>query len=132
MIAEERNQILRHQIRQVRIDLLRILDWMEHELGQAQSRGYGCRLSTDSVDDVVAPPTLEDRRPLDDRHHWILAQINNGVKVTRRQVMEKFGYSVRHAKRILRTLTSRGLIRFERDPRPGHYMLCDKPECEAR
>jgi len=131
-MTEERNQILRYQVRQVRIDLLRILDWMERELTQPQPRDESQAAATKSKAAVMAPPALEDRPPLDERHYWILSQLDEGVKLTRRQVMEKFGYSVRHAKRILRTLTSRGLIRFEREPRPGRYTLCDKPGREAQ
>lgn len=50
-------------------------------------------------------------------------QLRDGVQLTRDMVMEHFQLGDRQAKRELTTLTNRGLIDFERMPRPGHYVL---------
>lgn len=63
---------------------------------------------------------------LDRRHYWILGQLADGGQITRQQVQEKFGHSVRTAKRMLRVLTSCGLIQFDRAQAPGHYRLCGR------
>jgi len=50
----------------------------------------------------------EDQKPLTQRHYWILTQLSLGRKLIRRDVMTQFGYSERHAKRILRALNPAG------------------------
>ena len=116
MIDEDVKREFRNQVRRARRDLLYMLDWMETEL--------------DRMDEPPKPPkkakttgrsNLDDR--LNDRHHWIMDQLRDGVKLTRDMVMEHFQLGDRQAKRELTTLTNRGLIDFERVPKPGHYVL---------
>jgi hypothetical protein len=116
MIDEDIKREFRNQVRRARRDLLYMLDWMETEL--------------DRMDDPPKPPKKskttgrsnpDDR--LNDRHHWIMDQLRDGVQLTRDMVMEHFQLGDRQAKRELTTLTNRGLIDFERMPRPGHYVL---------
>ena len=126
MTDENRRQVLRHHVRQVRTHLLGILDWIESELDHTEPTHHGHPLPMDTMADVVDLAHPEEQEPLTDRHYWILTQLGQGVKLTRKQVMEKFGYSVRHSKRILAAMTGRGLIEFQRAPRPGHYVLCDR------
>ena len=126
MTDEKRKQMLRHQVRQVRTHLLGILDWIESEIDHTEPTHHGYPLPIDTMAGAVDLAHPEEQEPLTDRHYWILTQLGQGVKLTRKQVMEKFGYSVRHAKRILGTLTERCLIEFQRAPRPGHYVLCTR------
>ena len=116
MIDEDIKREFRNQVRRARRDVLYMLDWMETEL--------------DRMDDPPKPPKKskttgrsnpDDR--LNDRHHWIMDQLRDGVQLTRDMVMEHFQLGDRQAKRELTTLTNRGLIDFERMPRPGHYVL---------
>ena len=116
MIDEDVKREFRNQVRRARRDLLYMLDWMETEL--------------DRMDEPPKPPKKskttgrsnpDDR--LNDRHHWIMDQLRDGVQLTRDMVMEHFQLGDRQAKRELTTLTNRGLIDFERMPRPGHYVL---------
>ena len=116
MIDEDVKREFRNQVRRARRDLLYMLDWMETEL--------------DRMDEPSKPPKKakttgrsnpDDR--LNDRHHWIMDQLRDGVQLTRDMVMDHFQLGEKQAKRELRTLTNRGLIDFERMPRPGHYVL---------
>lgn len=124
MTSKSRNRMLRHQVRQVRIELLRILDWIESEPDHVQPAGDEHEPPQKSMDSAALPISLEEQEPLTDRHYWILSQLAEGTRLTRKHVMEKFGYSVRPTKRIPGALTSRGLIEFQQDSRPGHYVLC--------
>ena len=116
MIDEDIKREFRNQVRRARRDLLYMLDWMETEL--------------DRMDEPPKPPKKSkttgrsnpDER-LNDRHHWIMDQLRDGVQLTRDMVMEHFQLGEKQAKRELATLTNRGLIDFERMPRPGHYVL---------
>jgi len=116
MIDEDIKREFRNQVRRARRDLLYMLDWMETEL--------------DRMDEPPKPPKKskttgrsnpDDR--LNDRHHWIMDQLRDGMKLTRDMVMDHFQLGERQAKRELTTLTNRGLIDFERVPKPGHYVL---------
>ena len=64
---------------------------------------------------------------LTDRQHWILDQLRDGVELTRAMVEEHGEIGLRQAKRELTGLSNRGLIEFKRKPRPGHYVLRQKP-----
>ena len=116
MIDEDVKREFRNQVRRARRDLLYMLDWMETEL--------------DRMDEPPKPPKKskttgrsnpDDR--LNDRHHWIMDQLRDGVQLTRDMVMEHFQLGEKQAKRELATLTNRGLIDFERTPRPGHSVV---------
>ena len=115
MIDEDIKREFRNQVRRARRDLLYMLDWMETEL--------------DRLDEAPQPtkkPKTTRGNPdgrLNDRHHWIMDQLRDGVRITRDIVMEHFQLGERQAKRELTTLTNRGLIDFERVPKPGHYVL---------
>jgi predicted ArsR family transcriptional regulator len=63
---------------------------------------------------------------LNGRQHWILEQLRAGVELQRRDIEKRFGIKDKKAKRELSDLVGRGLIVFERTPRPGHYRLVTK------
>ncbi|MCK4661185.1 MAG: hypothetical protein KAV82_16820 [Phycisphaerae bacterium] len=126
MTDENRKQVLRHQVRQVRTHLLEILNWIESEIDHTELTHHEYPPPTDTMASVVDMAHAEKQEPLTDRHYWILTQLGLGVKLTRKHVMEEFGYSVRHAKRILGILTERDMIKFQRTPGPGCYVLCMK------
>ena len=84
-----------------------ILDWLEGELDKEE---FGQATS----------------EPLTDRHHWILDQLRDGVKLTREMVQTQFQLGEKQAKRTLILLTSRRMIDFVRKPRPGYYILHSK------
>lgn len=63
--------------------------------------------------------------PMNERHYWVLSQLAQDVKLTKHHVIAQYGFSERSAKRILSSLTKRGLIEFCPDPRPGFYKLCN-------
>jgi len=107
MTNADSTQEMKHQYRRARRDLLHLLDWFESELGRIEEKP-------------------QDFEPFTDRHHWILDQLRDGVKVTRKSVQEEFGIGGRQAKRVLAALTSRKLIYFVRRPKPGHYALWTK------
>jgi hypothetical protein len=116
----QRASIARH-LRQLRRHLLPILDWMEKELGPpAPEEGMAY-----AIEAALGSQSSEEAEPLNDRHYWVLGQLAQDVKLTKRNVMEHFSYSERHAKRILSALTKRGLIEYCPLPRPGFYQLCD-------
>ncbi|MBL7132849.1 MAG: response regulator transcription factor [Phycisphaerae bacterium] len=58
-----------------------------------------------------------------ERQQWVLAQLAEGVKLTRRDVEQEFRICARTAKRDLAELTEEGLIEFDRSARPGYYRL---------
>ena len=116
----ERRNIAMH-VRQLRRHLLPILDWMERELGPpAPEMGMAY-----AIEAALGVQADEDAEPLNDRHYWVLSQLAQDVKLTKRSVMEHFRYSERHTKRILSSLTKRGLIEYCSLPRPGFYRLCN-------
>jgi len=115
----QRANIARH-IRELRRHLLAVLDWLEKELGPpAPEMGMA-----QAIEAALGTPDGE-AEPLTDRHHWVLSQIAQEIKLTKRHVMEHFKYSERTAKRILTALTKRGLIEFCSFPRPGFYRPCN-------
>jgi len=73
------------------------------------------------------PERVDGGRQVDDRfserQQWVLAQLSEGVRLTRRDVGEKFRICARTAKRDLAELTEEGLIEFDRSARPGYYRL---------
>lgn len=73
--------------------------------------------------DVPATPA---NVPLNERQHWALDQIRTGVKLRRLDVERQFKIVAKTAKRDLSDLADRGLIVFQRTPRPGHYRLAKK------
>ncbi len=116
----QRADIARH-IRELRRHLLPVLDWLEKELGPpAPEMGMA-----DAIEAALGAQSDEGAEPLNDRHYWVLSQLTQEVKLTKRNVMEHFRYSERTAKRILSALTKRGLVEFSALPRPGFYRLCN-------
>ncbi|KAA0219680.1 MAG: response regulator [Phycisphaerae bacterium] len=79
------------------------------------------------VSDVPAPdddvPASPANVPLNDRQHWVLDQLRQGVQLERAHLEKHFGIGSKTAKRDLSDLTDRGLIEFVRTPRPGHYRI---------
>jgi DNA-binding response OmpR family regulator len=88
---------------------------------------------TQGHDPAMAPrqtsngPASPTDGPASERQLWILAQLQNGVRVERQMVQKQFGISEKQAKRELGGLSSRGLVGFIRKPRPGYYVLLKKP-----
>lgn len=82
-------------------------------------QGHVPATSPSGESDVPAP---DGDGPLTGRQRWILGQVRKGVKLTRRMVEERFEIGAKQAKRELSGLSSRGLIAFDRRPRPGHYV----------
>ena len=92
----QRAHIARH-VRELRRHLLPILDWIESQLGPpAPEVGMAHAIET-----ALGMEPSEDGESLNDRHYWVLSQLAQNVK-----------------------LTKRGLIEFCADPRPGFYRLC--------
>ena len=60
------------------------------------------------------------------RQRWIMAQLADGVKLTRAMVEERFAVGAKQAKRELAGLSAQGLIEFKRKPKPGYYVLQSK------
>ena len=116
MIDEDVKREFRNQVRRARRDLLYMLDWMETELDRMDEPPKPTKKSK-----TTGRSNPDDR--LNDRHHWIMDQLRDGVQLTRDMVMEHFQLGEKQAKRELATLTNRGLIDFERMPKPGHYVL---------
>jgi len=95
----QRRNIAKH-VRELRRHLLPILDWMERELGPpVPEMGMAY-----AIEAALGAQSDEDAEPLNDRHYWVLSQLAQDVKLTKRNVMEHFRYSERHAKRILSPL----------------------------
>ena len=86
------------------------------------------RQETDTAptsDHAPAVPLQEDPDDgMSDRQRWILGQLRNGVKLTRRMVQDHFQVGDRQAKRDLSKLSGQGVIEFLQKTRPGHYVLC--------
>jgi len=115
------DRTFRNHVRQFRVHLLAILDRIEAEIERTEPTPEDQPSLIEPLSDAAG---LAASECLTDRHYWILTQLGQGTRLTRRHVMERFGYSERHTKRILTALTKRGLIEFRRDPWPGHYVLC--------
>ncbi|MFA7237209.1 MAG: hypothetical protein WC058_10115, partial [Phycisphaeraceae bacterium] len=96
---------------------------IESQLDGAESTHHSNPQRKGRTTNVTESILAEGQEPLADRHYWILGQLSRDVKLTRKQVMEEFGYSIRHAKRVLRTLTERDMIQFQPGPKPGYYVL---------
>ena len=62
-----------------------------------------------------------------DRRHWLLAEHQKRVEVTRSMIEERFHVSTKTGKRDLSELGERGLIQYVRNPWPGHYALRGTP-----
>jgi predicted ArsR family transcriptional regulator len=60
---------------------------------------------------------------LGERQQWILAQLADGVRLTRWQVKKQFDISRRTAKRELGELVRADMVEFDCQERPGHYRL---------
>ena len=116
----QRATIARH-VRELRRHLLPILDWMENQLGPPAPEMN----VANAIETALGMEPGEDGEPLNDRHYWVLSQLAQDIKLTKHHVMAQYGFSERTAKRILSTLTKRGLIEFCADPRPGFYRLCN-------
>lgn len=116
----QRAHIARH-VRELRRHLLPILDWIESQLGPPAPETDMAH----TIETALGMEPSEDGESLNDRHYWVLSQLAQNVKLTKHHVMAHYRYSERTAKRILSTLTKRGLIEFCADPRPGFYRLCN-------
>lgn len=116
-------RVFREQIRQARREFLESLDWIEAELDRLETTAQAVEDETEeSESSEMEAPESEDEL-LNDRHHWVLDQLRDGVQLTRAMVMERFQLGDRQAKRELSFLRRRGMIDFVRAPRPGHYVL---------
>lgn len=115
-----RATIARH-VRELRRHLLPILDWIENELGPPAPEMDVAH----AIETALGMEPSEGDEPLNDRHYWVLSQLAQDVKLTKHHVITQYGFSERSAKRILSSLTKRGLIEFCADPRPGFYKLCN-------
>jgi len=63
---------------------------------------------------------------LNNRQHSVLEQLGADVELQRRDIEIRFGVKDKTAKRDPSDLVGRGLIAFERMPRPGHYRIVTK------
>jgi hypothetical protein len=117
---DQRATIAGH-VRQLRRHLLPILDWIENQLGPPAPEIS----MANAIETALGMEPAEDGEPLNDRHYWVLSQLAQDVKLTKHHVMAHYAFSERSAKRVLSTLTKRGLIEFSADPRPGFYKLCN-------
>jgi hypothetical protein len=116
----QKASVARH-VRELRRHLLPILDWIEKELGPPAPE----MAMANAIETALGIEPAEDGEPLNDRHYWVLSQLAQDIKLTKHHVMAQYGFSERSAKRILSSLTKRGLIEFCPDPRPGFYKLCN-------
>jgi len=96
------------------------LEEHDRETDRGTSSGHVATEPPSGESDVSSP---DGNGPLTGRQRWILGQVRKGVKLTRVMVEERFEIGAKQAKRELSGLSSRGLIEFERRPRPGHYGL---------
>lgn len=84
------------------------------------------------MSDVPAPrpnvPATSANVPLNDRQHWVLEQLRAAVKLQRQDIERRFRMTEKTAKRDLSDLVGRGLIAFERTPRPGYYRLAKRSQ----
>jgi len=71
----------------------------------------------------VAKAAAESALRLCEKQRWVMARLAAEGKVTRREVEEQFGVSIRTAKRIIGELVEAGLIEFDRSEHPGCYRL---------
>lgn len=89
-----------------------------------------CRDS--DMSDVPAPrpnvPATSANVPLNDRQHWVLEQLRAGIELKRQDIEKRFCVTEKTAKRDLSDLVGRGLVAFERTPRPGHYRLAKRSQ----
>lgn len=114
-----------------------LADWLIIETHDSDAQP--CDKQSSSKPDAEIPhhsegsPTgyQETKKPLTDRQYWVLAQLHDGVKLTREMVERQFGIKDKQAKRELSGLSRRGLIRFIRKPRPGYYALRSKPSAKT-
>jgi hypothetical protein len=68
---------------------------------------------------AVAKPPLK----LNEKQRRIMARLAADGQVTRRDLEQEFGISVRTAKRLLGEMSDAGLIEFDRSSHPGFYRL---------
>lgn len=84
------------------------------------------------MSDVPAPrpnvPATSPNVPLNNRQHWVLEQLRAGIELQRQDIEKHFRVTEKTAKRDLSDLVGRGLIAFERTPRPGHYRLAKRSQ----
>ncbi len=84
------------------------------------------------MSDVPAPrpnvPATSANVPLNNRQHWVLEQLRAGIELQRQDIEKHFRVTEKTAKRDLSDLVGRGLIAFERTPRPGHYRLAKRSQ----
>ncbi len=116
----QRANIARH-VRELRRHLLPILDWIENQLGPPAPEMD----IANAIETALGMEPDDAAEPMNDRHYWVLSQLAQEVKLTKHHVMAQYAFSERSAKRILSSLTKRGLIEFCPDPRPGFYRLCN-------
>lgn len=105
----------------------RLNQWIKVEERDEDFAGTG---RDRDMSDVPAPqpnvPATSANVPLNDRQHWVLEQLRLGVKLQRQDIEKRFRVTEKTAKRDLSDLVGRGLIVFERTPRPGHYQLAKR------
>ncbi|MCA9090159.1 MAG: response regulator [Planctomycetaceae bacterium] len=83
--------------------------------------------SSDQVSKEVAPDktsTDPTGDALNERQRWALSQLERGVKLQLRNIIDHFGCSSATAKRDLTALKTLKLVRFVGSARAGHYRLC--------
>ncbi len=78
------------------------------------------------VRDETAPPESDAPASAGSGHwnvrqRWVLAQLQRGVRVTRKMLEAHFRVTAKTAKRDLAELREAGQIAFVRKPGPGHY-----------
>ena len=91
------------------------------------NKGNGYRLATwITIENHDSAPTGKSETSPDliiQHQQWVLAQLSEGIELTRSDVEAKFDIGQRQAKRILSELTKSKEIRFQAKPYPGHYVL---------
>ncbi len=92
-------------------------DWIVVEVHDQE------RASVPGKSAVPAQPVNVPSLGLSDRQQWILEQLRNGAKLTRRQIEQQFGISVRTAKRDIGELVEAGMAVFDRAASPGIYRV---------
>ncbi|MCA9081291.1 MAG: response regulator [Planctomycetaceae bacterium] len=99
----------------------RLQEWITFESGTRPATRSPVLVSEQAAPDATS--TVPSGDVLNERQRWALSQIEQGVKLQIRHVIEHFGCSSATAKRDLTGLKEMSLIRFVGSARAGHYRL---------
>lgn len=100
----------------------RLQEWIIVDSGTRSSAGASSRVSEEPVPHEGTVDAVAGN--LNERQRWALSQLELGVKLQLRHIIDHFNCSSATAKRDLTTLKALKLVRFVGSARAGHYLLC--------